>query len=251
MQLACLSSFAMHGHRVVLYSDNPKLNVPEFIDLQPAESIWSPLLDDGTAVPPVLASDIFRLKLFESQKTIWADTDAYCVAPFKFGRQHLFGRLDKKLATGVLRLPPSSPILSDMLSFAFQGADFPHWISMSRQKRAEEFNGLPPLQRLLEFHEIKAGILGPKALNYYAYKHQLMTKSFAEPVFYPLNPKQSAKLFKAGSMDVIDNPKTHSVHFYGRRVPAQYKNIKENLFPLGSYAHHAYNETAHLWEHLL
>ena len=251
MQLACLSSFAMRGHHVILYTDNHDLCVPDFIDVRSSDHILPLTASEKDTIPVVLKSDIFRLRLFETQNTIWADTDAYCTMPFKFSRPHVFGMLEKSLATGVLRLPNDSPVLKDMIDFALNGADFPHWLGPNRRARAQEYNELDPLDRLVQFYHIRNGILGPRALNYYAKKHRIGRQAFPEVVFYPVTPKQSGALFSNGSMNVLKHPRTVSVHFYGRAVGNMVNGITNNIYSEGSFAHYAFAKTQHLWQNYL
>jgi hypothetical protein len=251
LQKICLTSFALRGHRVELYTDQDGKNVPACIHCIPAHDIWNPPTQFWNRAPPTLLSDVFRLLLLQQKDTIWVDTDAYCSRPFDFPDPNLFGWLKGQLATGVLRLPQDSQTLIDMLDFALGGNGLPIWLNRGYQARAAAFENHPPLERLLHFYNVRPGFIGPKALHYFTRKNRIRRRAQPEHRFYPVRPADSQSLFEPGSAHIDQNPETYSVHFYGRAIAlAQHKQGSRAALPVpqpGSFAHKAMQETRHLW----
>ena len=94
LEQLCLKSFVDAGHHVKLYHYGPLENVPDGMELADAEEVLSRDADLAHARTgsPALHSDLFRYKLLEkNDRTIWADTDAYCAAPFVTRTGHYYG----------------------------------------------------------------------------------------------------------------------------------------------------------------
>lgn len=224
--------------------------MPECIELADPGEIWTPPAGFRAAAAPTLLSDIFRLKLLQSQSTIWVDCDAFCLRPFQFEGPHVFGAFKRGVATGVLGLPTDSPVLQSMLEFALEAKGFPVWLSRGYQSQAKPFEHLPPYERLLAFYGVRPGFIGPGALNHFAKKHRIRRKALPERVFYPVLPNDHATLFREGSDELASDETISSVHFYGRALLWAGRRNTQSYDPLppGSFAAFAVEFTKHLWE---
>ena len=93
LEQLCLRSFVDAGHAVRLYAYEPIPNVPDGVEIADARPVLSQdgFLRHGRTGSPALHSDLFRYHLLaQCDRTIWADTDAYCVRRFETRTGHFF-----------------------------------------------------------------------------------------------------------------------------------------------------------------
>ena len=83
----------------------------------------------------------------------------------------------------VLRLPPDSPILTDMLALALSRPIVPPWFK--RRLRVRQW-GKWLFGRDTCLNAMPWGTIGPYALTHYAHKHGLAHKAKPIEVFYPV-----------------------------------------------------------------
>lgn len=220
----CLSSFVRNGHQTILYTYEHVKGIPDGIEVRDAREIMPEraIIYHKMTGSPAFQSDIFRLLLLSQTDYLWIDTDALCVKPFeKPDNGYFFGWGTEKtpmLFTGVLGLPHDSEILREMMNLTTDEYPIPPWLPKAQQdrlsKRKAAGNGL-------HVSEMKWGIWGPDALDYFAKKTGECEHAFAGHVLYPLPFRRANWLYWPNYLEQVHDyikPDTLSVHFYGRRL---------------------------------
>ncbi len=220
LEQLCLKSFVDAGHHLILYHYGPLQNVPEGIELADADAILprTNFLQHNRTGSPALHSDLFRYRLLAgSDKTIWADTDAYCAQPFQTDTGHFYGwESADHVNGGVLGLPQDSDTLGELLEFTSDEFAIPCWYGADYEatlKQARD-SGKP-----VHASEQPWGVWGPHALTHFLHKTGEIKHAFPSRVLYPFSFKDRRLMLRP-----IDNTEdyiatdTASVHFYGRRV---------------------------------
>lgn len=223
LEQLCLKSFVDAGHHVKLYHYGPLENVPDGMELADAEEVLprDANLAHARTGSPALHSDLFRYKLLEkNDRTIWADTDAYCMKPFETPNGHFYGWESKKhINGGVLGLPQDSDTLGALLDFTSDEFAVPSYYGPEYEQELTEKKaaGNP-----VHASEQPWGVWGPHAVTHFL--HQTGEAKYALPQegLYPFMYKDRRKMLKRNfdvSPYVTEN--TYSVHLYGRRMRAR------------------------------
>lgn len=223
LEQLCLKSFVDAGHRVLLYHYGPLENVPEGIELADADEILpqTDFLTHKRTGSPALHSDLFRYRMLaKSRNTIWADTDAYCMKPFRTETGHFYGwESDKHINGGVLGLPAESPTLQSLLDFTSNEFAIPTWYGADYVRELEDKRdaGAP-----VHASEMPWGVWGPHAVTHFLHETGEDVHAFPQDVLYPFSFRHRGKMLKPNfdvSPWVTEN--TVSVHLYGRRMRAR------------------------------
>jgi len=118
---ACLKSFLLHGHKVILHVYQNVENIPEGIDICDANDlIHESEIFRHRSGSLGLFSDIFRFKiLLENDGVMWVDTDVFCLRPFDFKDKYIIGANSDDngnlyINGCVLRIPSDSPLLDKL-----------------------------------------------------------------------------------------------------------------------------------------
>lgn len=142
LEQVCLKSFLDAGQHVKLYQYGEVQNVPEGVEITDANEILprTGFLKNERTGSPALHSDLFRYELLNKcDRTIWADTDAYCVKPFETPNGHFYGwESDTEIAGGVLGLPKDSETLGKLLEFTSDEYAIPEWYSQKYKAQLVE-----------------------------------------------------------------------------------------------------------------
>lgn len=118
MERICLTSFRSHGHRVRLFTYGPVENVPEGVELAPAEEIlpWTAAFrtHDGSYAN---FSDLFRYHLLVNHGGWWVDCDVLCLRPWLVERETVICSTDeakygRTANVFVLRAPPGDRVMA-------------------------------------------------------------------------------------------------------------------------------------------
>ncbi|MFD2740041.1 hypothetical protein ACFSUD_10705 [Sulfitobacter aestuarii] len=218
----CVQSFLDAGHAVTLYHYKPVFNVPEGATLVHGDVVLKrdEFIQHGRTNSLALFSDVFRYHLLnQSDRVIWADTDAYCVKPFVTGTGHYFGwESGKHINGGVLGLPKDSPALAGLLEMCGDEYGIPEWYSdeMRDKLRLQAENGVP-----LHVSELPWGVWGPHAVTHYLQKSGEDRHAFSREVLYPVPFQKRRRLVKSGRRSAAEaylSEATTSIHLYGRRI---------------------------------
>lgn len=223
LEQLCLKSFLDAGHHLTLYSYEPIGNAPDGIDHGDARDILplTGFLRHGRTGSPALHSDLFRYHLLaKCDRTIWADTDAYCVKRFTTETGHFFAwESESGVNGGVLGLPKDSEALGRLLDFTSDEFAIPPWYSGKHRKELEarKAAGDP-----VHAGEMPWGVWGPHALTHFLGETGEIRHALPRATLYPFEYKDRRLLLRPGvdeSAYVTDE--TCSIHFYGRRMRSQ------------------------------
>jgi hypothetical protein len=227
LEQLCLKSFLDVGHHVTLYSYEPIPNAPDGTELADANAVLSQaiFLRHGRTNSPALHSDLFRYHLLaKTDRTIWADTDAYCVKPFTTPNGHFHAwESDDGINGGVLGLPKDSATLAGLLDFTSDEYAIPVWYGRSYREELEAKReaGTP-----VHAGEMKWGVWGPHALTHFLKQTGEVKYTLPRVALYPFHYADRRMMLKPGvSMSDYVTEETFSIHFYGRRMRARVMQV--------------------------
>ncbi|MGR3513798.1 MAG: glycosyltransferase family 2 protein [Paracoccaceae bacterium] len=220
LEQLCVQSFLDAGHHVALYSYEPIGRVPDGVELRNAADILPEtgfLVHERTG-SPALHSDLFRYKLLEqSDRTIWADTDAYCLRRFQPVDGHLYGwESAHHVNGGVLGLPQDSPTLAALLEFTRDEFAIPPW---EKRWKRKEWQAAKDAGSPVHVGEQTWGVWGPHAITHFLHETGEVARALPQVALYPYSFALRRKLVTAGvnhARAITDE--TQSVHLYGRRI---------------------------------
>ena len=218
----CVQSFLDAGHDVTLYHYGPVDRVPEGAAVVHGDTILKRdnFIQHSRTSSLALFSDVFRYHLLtKSEKTIWADTDAYCMKPFETKTGHYYGwESDHHINGGVLGLPPDSAALAGLLKMTEDEYGIPFWYSDGAKAKltARAEAGAP-----VHVGDLPWGVWGPHAVTAYVHKTGEDKYAFPKEVLYPIPFQARRRMVKARRLEsaqsyLTDN--TTSIHLYGRRI---------------------------------
>ena len=119
---ACLVSFALAGHPVVLYSFEELEGLPDCIETRDAREIAPRDSLAAFSCQGRLSlqhfSDYFRYRLQARTPHIWIDTDMLSLRPLDFGPvESLFAKeTDRRICNAILRIPSDHPAVAELIS---------------------------------------------------------------------------------------------------------------------------------------
>lgn len=223
LEQLCLKSFADAGHHVRLYAYEPIPNAPEGVEIADARPVLPQdgFLRHGRTGSPALHSDLFRYHLLaKCDRTIWADTDAYCVRRFETGTGHFFAwESEEGVNGGVLGLPRDSEALGLLLDFTADEYAIPEWYGETyrRELEAKKAAGSP-----VHAGDQPWGVWGPHALTHFLKQTGEIRHALPRAALYPFEYKDRRLMLRPGvDWRAYVTEETYSIHFYGRRMRAR------------------------------
>ena len=183
---ACLSSFPQAGVSLRVFTYDPDLEVPPGVrhadarTICPDESLTSRFIANGK---PSLATfaDMFRYRMMRQTGCCWIDTDMLCLSRPAFNDDgFVFCRQADAVGTSlvnnaVLRLPPTSPALTELIAEADAAIDV----------------------------DQRWGAIGPFLLTPVLAKYDLTQHAVDSQVCYPIEPEQFWKPFLPSYRDRV------------------------------------------------
>lgn len=220
LEQLCLISFVHAGQHITLYTYEDVPNVPPGVEVADANTIlpMTGYLTHSRTGSPALHSDVFRYHLLaKCDRTIWADTDAYCCKPFTTPNGHFYGWESKKHVNGgVLGFPKDSETLRLLLEHTSDEATIPTWYSeeYTRELEAKKAAGTPVLAP-----DQPWGVWGPHAITHYLHVTGEVKYALPRVALYPVPYKDRRLILRPGwdGSEMITD-ETFSIHFYGRRM---------------------------------
>ncbi|WP_102226223.1 glycosyltransferase family 32 protein [Acidimangrovimonas sediminis] len=231
LEQLCLKSFLDAGHHVKLYSYQPIGNAPAGCEMADANEVLPQdnFLRHARTNSPALHSDLFRYHLLAgNDRTIWADTDAYCVKPFTTETGHFYGWESRKHVNGgVLGFPRDSEALGRLIEFTTDEFAIPPWFSAAERAELEEKKaaGTP-----VHAGEMPWGVWGPHAITHFIHATGEDRYALPQVALYPIHYRDRRVMLRPGfdtSPYITDE--TFSIHFYGRRMRARINEVHDGV----------------------
>lgn len=220
LEQLCIKSFLDAGQHVRLYTYGDVPNIPDGAERRDAREVMPDenIITHKRTGSPAVHADRFRYRMLaQHHDLIWADTDAYCVKPFNTENGHFHGRLAAhEINNGVLRLPPDSPTLYDLIDYTENPYRIPPWLpsKLRAELIRDALDGNPK-----HAGEMPWGVWGPRALTWLLQQNGEDRFSFPTQVLYPVSYKERRVMSRAnGGAERFITDETMSIHFYGRRM---------------------------------
>ena len=231
LEQLCVQSFLDAGHHVVLYSYAPVGCVPDGVERRDAGEILAEegFLRHERTGSPALHSDLFRYRMLDRlDRTIWADTDAYCRLPFETPTGHFYGwESNRHINGGVLGLPKGCATLEGLLEFTRDEFAIPVWYKEDyvAELRAKADAGTP-----VHVGEQTWGAWGPHAITHFLHETGEVRHALPHAALYPYSFKDRRKMLRA-DVDPADfvTGETRSIHLYGRRMRKRLAEVDHGL----------------------
>jgi hypothetical protein len=230
VERACLKSVLNQGHPLALYCYDKPAGVPDGVELRDASAILPKdrIIRHETG-SFALFSNWFRYELQRRGAGTWVDCDVYLLAPLDGASPCLFGEEEAgRINTGVLRLPPDSPLLPPLIAL-FEERSVPPWLPLRSRLAA----------RLRLWRHGRSGLAsmpwgsaGPKALTYLVRRHGMGRHALPSDTFCPA-PWQDALWIvdPARTLGDFVTQRTVAVHLWNERI----KQVKDVPAPPGSF----------------
>lgn len=220
LEQLCMVSFLDAQQDVRLYVYGDVTNIPDGVEVQDARDI---LPDEDFVIhtrtgSPAPHSDKFRYRMLAQQPDlIWADTDAYCLKPFQPVDGHFYGWITgTEIANGVMKLPPDSQTLKDLIEYTEDPYAIPPWLPERHQNELIEARNAGNPKHV---GEMPWGVWGPSALTWLLERNGEAHHAMQPHVLYPIPYKNRRAMARPGAnAQKFIQPDTVSIHFYGRRM---------------------------------
>ena len=214
----CLMSALDTGHKVILYTYTGCDNAPSGIELRDAREVMpeSFLCRHSASGSYALAANIFRYFLLSKRDTTWFDADMFFLHPIP-DDDYIFGWEDQNcINSAILRLPSESQALRRILAFALSNPIIAPWWKHKR-KISQLIRSLVGRHTPLE--KLEWGIIGPKAVTYFAQHNGIAHYAAPVEVYYPNHYDKAGDAFDPN----IDFPrrftdKTIAVHLWNEKI---------------------------------
>ncbi|MEL7463564.1 MAG: hypothetical protein AAFN79_05830 [Pseudomonadota bacterium] len=220
MEQLCVKSFVNKGHPTVLYTYGDVGEVPEGVEVRDGREVLSDdyVVSHGRTQSFALFSDIFRYHLMMKKPgEIWVDTDMLCWKSLENLDPVVVGyEAHKKLNGAILRLPPDSESLREMIEFTNDEYSIPPFVSRELQDdyRAAHEDGAP-----VHVSEMPWGIWGPLAITYFLKKTGEAKFAAPEAAYYPVHFKDRKLFFKRPTAVMRTfTEETRTIHLWARRT---------------------------------
>lgn len=231
LEQLCLKSFLDAGHHVTLYRYDPIGNAPAGVEQADARTILPQrdFLRHGRTGSPALHSDLFRYHMLaKCDRTIWADTDAYCVRRFRSETGHFFAwESEHGVNGGVLGLPRDSEALARLLDFTADEYAIPPWYGAGTRAELEarKAAGDP-----VHAGEMPWGVWGPHALTHFLKETGEIRHALPRAALYPFEYKDRRLMLRPGIDEhAYVTEETFSIHFYGRRMRSRLLAVSDGV----------------------
>lgn len=227
----CLTSMLDTGHKVALYTYDGVPNAPAGVDMRDGREVMpqAMMVQAKKEKSFALGSDFFRYQLLQKGLGCWTDCDMLFLKPLR-PASHIFGyETPRSIASGVLKLPPDSPVLADIMCMAKRTPIIPPWWPI--EKKVEQW-GRWIAGRSRGVERLKWATFGPRAVTHFAYKHRLQGYAMPIDVFYPNRWEDAVDVFDPDvDIDERFTSQTIGVHLWNTEI----RRLKIFTPPAGSF----------------
>ena len=237
VERACLLSVLRQGHELILYCYTVPANVPDGILIRDAREI----LPEEQVIrhhsgSVALFANYFRYELQRRGLGTWIDCDVYLLKPIEVDRPSLFAwEAPGLINNAVLRLPPRSSILTDLLAI-FEEREVPPWLP-ARARLASRLRRLRTGRTGLA--QMPWGSAGPKAISWLARRHGIAGQALPAHLFYPVPWQQAARIAEE-PLHQLAHPNSVAIHLWNECI----KSLKNRPGRPGSFLEQLHREGA-------
>ncbi|MEP7240650.1 MAG: hypothetical protein ABI697_07175 [Devosia sp.] len=199
---ACLKSFLVTGHHVVLHSYGEVEDAPAGVRYRDANKLlpgnWA---QKQAGRMLALWSDLLRYQTQRQGLGLYVDCDVFCLRPME-DADFVFGwESDQSVNGAVLKAPKDSALVDDLCSI--MDGWTPPWPGDWHDENGE----------LRSLNNLPWGIAGPSALTHYVRARGLVAKARPCDVFYPLHFRHWQLLYDPElTIDDVVTSRTIYVH---------------------------------------
>lgn len=202
LERLCVTSMLEAGHKLTIYSYKPDdLRHTSLHDnIRDAREIMG---EDHISYRYIgskrynLFANIFRVELQTQEKGIWFDLDCFQIQPLK-PSLYTFGWVShRKLNNAVLGLPAKADMTKDYLKGISAIPLRTPWSTWRRRTR-RDIEIL--LGKDIPHISVRSNI-GPRALTYYAQKHNVISEASSPEVFFPIPSKLASILVSSNDTE--------------------------------------------------
>jgi hypothetical protein len=219
IELLSLHSWLEHGHRVTLWCYDPVEGIPTGVYTADAAKILpkTAISRHRRTGSVALFANRFRYHLLRREPTTWLDADVVLLRPLSQASPYLFGwETPTSICNAVMRLPPESPVLDDLIQLTSARAPVPRWWPLKKkiyQRGAALIGQHKPAE------DLAWGTFGPAALTYFLLRRGLGGQALPIEIFYPINWTEISLFF--ATPDAVSSrlsEKTIGVHLWSNSI---------------------------------
>ena len=136
-----IHSWLKHGHRVTLWCYEQIEGIPSGVCVADAAMILpsSSIIRHRAMGSFALFANRFRYHLLQRFPVTWLDLDMVLLRPLGHTSPYLFGwETPTSICNAVLRMPPKSPVLHDLIHLTDARTPVPEWWSLRQSKTAHK-----------------------------------------------------------------------------------------------------------------
>lgn len=221
---ACLSSFAEVGHQVRLHVYDVPKGVPSGVELVDASSFVPAdrIVRHHKTGSLALFSNLYRYELMAREQGLWIDSDVLCLRPLRALSDYVFGReSDSRLNGAILKLPAGSPMLADLRAIFTTPRWSAPWNDKKRRFRDAVYYRV---RKDYGISKMSWGSAGPRAITYFANKHNVAVRAVAPDVFYPISVRRAGDLLRPDfPVEDLVTPDTLCIHLWADVIGKEIK----------------------------
>jgi hypothetical protein len=214
-----IHSWLKHGHRVTLWCYEQIEGIPSGVCVADAAMILpsSSIIRHRAMGSFALFANRFRYHLLQRFPVTWLDLDMVLLRPLGHTSPYLFGwETPTSICNAVLRMPPKSPVLHDLIHLTDARTPVPEWWSLRRRVK-QRIKGLIGRHRRAE--DMEWGTFGPAALTYFLLRRNLAGYALPIEMFYPIHWEELPLLF--ATPDMVSprlTEETNGVHLWSSNI---------------------------------
>ena len=224
IEQASIRSILNHHGKLILYSYEPILRVPEGVEQRDAREIFSgdTIIKHKKNNSPALHADLFRYALMAKTDSIWVDLDIIALKPLIFDSDWVFGiETEGEANNAVLRLPKDSKTLNGLLELQADTVGLPPTLTGMRRLKY----WLKSFGQGLTIDRWPWGATGPRLLTYYLKKYDEFKYAMPVEAFYSIPFEQAHRFAIPGEIRREDLPKeAFAVHLWGKELRSYIEN---------------------------
>jgi hypothetical protein len=230
-QLSILS-FLEHGHDITLFTTQAVTGIPAGLRVRDANDIFPCLhiVRDRKTGSPAMHADMFRYAMLAKTDLMWVDMDVLCIHPYRPSSAYVFGYEDAStINNAVLRLPPNSPALQQLLRYQPDTYGYPPFFSTERKIRYWLKNGgkTPHISRW------PWGAIGPKGLTHHLRDSGEIQQAQAQNAFYAISASEITQLTRSGGLSRSAlSTDVYYLHLWGKELRA---SMQTQALEIGSF----------------